>query len=248
MQLLLESHEREWLSFGALASAAIHVTLLGLFVAAYRAEPERPGFVEQFVTYLVPPDKPVRQEGIREQLAWTGTRETVGVGDEPSTPEGTGPLVTGSSERKDSLPAEEPPSDPVAELLAESDVLTEMEVDSAVRRHPESAAPEYPRSMLSRNLEGSVFAVFVVDSTGFVDTTSFRVIRATHRDFVQAIRAALPGMRFRPALLGGRPVRQLVEQPFTFKITPPDSTQRRPPTEDLRLRTRDSVVPMLLKS
>ncbi|HEX9754052.1 MAG TPA: TonB family protein, partial [Gemmatimonadales bacterium] len=188
-----------------------------------------------------------RQEGSREQLAWTGARETAGLGDEPSSLEGTGPLVTGSSERKDSVPTDEPPSDAVAELLAESTVLTEMEVDSAVRRHPESAAPEYPRTMLSRNLEGSVFVVFVVDSTGLVDTTTFRVIRATHRDFVEAIRAALPGMRFRPAMLGGQAVRQLVEQPFTFKIRPPDSTPPpRPPTGDLGLGTWNSVVPMLL--
>jgi len=53
------------------------------------------------------------------------------------------------------------------------------------------------------------------------DTLSFRVISATHPEFAQSVRDALPGMRFHPAILRSRKVPQLVEQPFMFKILMP---------------------------
>jgi hypothetical protein len=50
-----------------------------------------------------------------------------------------------------------------------------------------------------------------------------QVVKATHPEFVQAVREAMPKMRFRPAILGGYKVRQLVQQNFSFKIQRPDS-------------------------
>jgi len=63
----------------------------------------------------------------------------------------------------------------------------------------------------------------VVDTTGLVDTTSFHVISSTHPEFAQSVREALPGMRFSPAILRSKKVRQLVEQPFMFKIVAPEA-------------------------
>jgi len=102
-------------------------------------------------------------------------------------------------------------------------VLTEIEVDSAVKRYEWSAAPDYPIAMLQRNIEGAAFVVYVVDTLGIADTTSFKVVRATHDEFVEAVRTAMPKMRFRPAILGGSKVRQLVQQNFAFKIQRPDT-------------------------
>jgi len=98
-----------------------------------------------------------------------------------------------------------------------------LEVDSTVFRDPMSAAPEYPANLLDRGIEGSASVRFVVDTTGVVDTVSYRVLRATHADFAVAVRMALPGMRFRPAIRAGVKVRQLVEQTFSFRIAPKDS-------------------------
>jgi hypothetical protein len=39
------------------------------------------------------------------------------------------------------------------------------------------------------------------------------------------VRDALPYMRFSPAKIGSHKVRQLVQQSFTFRITPPIATQ-----------------------
>ena len=66
-------------------------------------------------------------------------------------------------------------------------------------------------------------------STGHADTTSFRVLSASHPGFAVAVRAALPGMRFRPAELLGHPVQQLVRQEFTFRIRLPEPDSTRPP-------------------
>ena len=47
----------------------------------------------------------------------------------------------------------------------------------------------------------------------------YRVLEATHDLFTAAVRDALMHARFTPATVGGRKVRQLVEQTFTFSIT-----------------------------
>ena len=100
-------------------------------------------------------------------------------------------------------------------------VFTQVEVDSVVRRDPASAAPSYPPELLKLNVEGFVDARYVVDTTGLADSATFTVMFATHPAFVTAVREALPGMRFAPAQLQGHKVRQLVEQRFSFRITPP---------------------------
>jgi TonB family protein len=232
MHILLESHEREWLSLGAAVSIALHSAMVGLIVLAYQETPDKPGFTEQFVTYLVPPDRPLGRQGSAEQAAWQGSAATGGGGEEAAPAEGEltgGPLAAGEPQDTVSTPEL---VDPLEGLLGDS-VLTEIEVDSTVQRHPESAAPTYPAQLLARAVEGSAFVAYVVDSTGRVDTTSFRVIRATHPEFALAVRRALPGMRFRPALLAGIPVRQLVQQSFSFKIQQPDSVPPRRPTQPM---------------
>ena len=94
-------------------------------------------------------------------------------------------------------------------------------VDSAVVRSQNSAAPAYPVDLLEKHVEGRVLAQYVVDTTGFADPTSLAVLSSTHDLFTRAAREALPYMRFTPAKIGRSKVRQLVEQSFTFRITPP---------------------------
>ena len=59
---------------------------------------------------------------------------------------------------------------------------------------------------------------FVVDTAGRVETSTFKVLRQSHNEFEAAVRGALPKMRFLPAELKGRRVRQLVQQPFVFAL------------------------------
>lgn len=97
-------------------------------------------------------------------------------------------------------------------------VYTADELDSPVERSAESAGPVYPEALRTQNLEGEVIAEWIVDTTGTADTASFHVLTATHPLFGVAVRDVLPRMRFRPASLGGHPVRQLVRQQFRFQI------------------------------
>lgn len=57
-----------------------------------------------------------------------------------------------------------------------------------------------------------------VDRLGVVDTTSYTVVQASRSEFSEAVRQALSGMHFRPAMQRGRLVRQWVEQTFHFRI------------------------------
>ncbi|HYC52326.1 MAG TPA: TonB family protein [Gemmatimonadaceae bacterium] len=106
-------------------------------------------------------------------------------------------------------------------------VFTVIEVDSAAARLPESAAPRYPAELLEKRIQGQAIVQFVVDTNGRADVNSFSVVLASHPDFAQSVRDALPGMRFSSARIGALKVRQLVELPFSFNIAtpPPDTTK-----------------------
>jgi TonB family protein len=107
-----------------------------------------------------------------------------------------------------------PPGPPTLRI---DSVFSAMAVDSEVVRYP-SAAPIYPDALLKQGLEGAVETEFVVDTTGFVDLTTVRVLASTHEDFTQSVRHALAGARFRPAFRDGQKVRQLVHQRFAFRL------------------------------
>ena len=82
-----------------------------------------------------------------------------------------------------------------------------------------TTVPKYPAELRAANIEGEVLAQFTVDTTGAPAMETFKVLKSTHDLFTQAVRAALPTMRFNPALVGGRPVRQLVQMPFQFNLS-----------------------------
>ena len=103
--------------------------------------------------------------------------------------------------------------------VADGSPFTENMVDKAVVALPGSAQPRYPPMLQSAGLEGDVRAQFVVDTLGRVELSSVHVLESTHEMFTTSVREALARARFRPAEAGGRKVRQLVEQTFTFRIT-----------------------------
>jgi TonB family protein len=222
---LLESGRRPAFSLGVVVSLVLHGAALGLYLLASRIVGEAVPQTEQMVAFFAPLDKPKGQDGAASEIRWAVEERRVGADGQASAapPEqAIGQLAAGESDTlltRDRV-------DPLLELLGES-VLTELEVDSAVRRDPFSAAPEYPADLLELSIEGSAFVLYVVDSTGAVDMRSYRVVRATHPGFAAAVQRALPRMRFSPAVLHGQPVRQLVQQNFAFKIQRPDTS--RPP-------------------
>ena len=92
----------------------------------------------------------------------------------------------------------------------------EFQVENPVTLAPGSGSPRYPDLLRTAGVDGEVLAQFVVGPDGRADVATFKVLRSSHELFTDAVRNALPNMTFNAAKVGGRPVRQLVQQPFTF--------------------------------
>jgi protein TonB len=97
-------------------------------------------------------------------------------------------------------------------------VLGADQVEKQVALVPGSSPPRYPETLRVRGVEGRVTAAFVVDKEGRAEEGSVRFVESGNPLFEDAVRAALRRMRFIPAEVGGRKVRQLVQMPFVFTL------------------------------
>ena len=94
----------------------------------------------------------------------------------------------------------------------------EFQVEKPVSPIPGTGSPRYPDALRSSGVEGEVQAQFVVNEEGKAETGTFKVLKATNDLFSSAVRSALPNMRFYAAEVGGKKVKQLVQQSFQFKL------------------------------
>jgi bla regulator protein BlaR1 len=130
-------------------------------------------------------------------------------------------VVACSAEVADTPPTATPTAAQVAAPPAEAATGTpyfDFQVEKPVSAVPGSGFPRYPASLRSAGVEGEVLAQFVVGTDGRVELDSFRAIRASDVLFESAVHESLPSLRFTPAEIGGKPVRQLVQQPFVFQL------------------------------
>jgi TonB family protein len=94
----------------------------------------------------------------------------------------------------------------------------EFQVEKPVAPLAGMPSPKYPPALRSAGVEGQVLVQFVVDTAGEPELSTFKVLRSSHDLFTSAVRDLLPTLRFQPAELGGRKVRQLVQMPFQFSL------------------------------
>jgi periplasmic protein TonB len=94
----------------------------------------------------------------------------------------------------------------------------EFQVEKPAEMLQDSPKPKYPSVLESSGIAGEVQAQFVVNSGGKADMDSFKVLKSTNELFTQAVKSVLPRMRFSPAMIGGKPVNQLVQQSFQFAV------------------------------
>lgn len=217
---------------GAAVSFATHAALLvslalGTNQAVMNSEPGQESIIETAIRYMMPPDKKAAlpSEG---RARWVEQR----AGPLPGTGLSTGapaPKRVGGQAAQD---VEGGSPVPLSEAAAAQDAFTLFDVDSAATRDPESAAPSYPALLEAQGIEGMAIVRFVVDSTGRADLTSYQLMETNHPLFGAAVRDALPGMKFVPARIGAKKVRQLVELPFAFRIVrrvePPPAPVKKP--------------------
>jgi len=169
--------------------------------------------IESALRYLLPPDRPSVPSS-EERVRWSASQAGAvpvarpDVYSESRTPAGT----PTPAERDGAAPV------PLAEAAAAENAFTLLDVDTVAVRDPTSAVPAYPRLLERQGIEGMAVVRFVVDSTGRADVETFRIIETNHPLFGAAVREALPGMKFHPATVGPRKVRQMVEIPFGFQI------------------------------
>lgn len=210
-------------AISALAHVLIGVALVGGPIAG-KAVLDSWDELPEGLRFLVPPPK--APPTIEPALAYTtgagdaGTSTATVERDDGARRAGARQQTSGVG-----IDAPVPALDAATEAAAMNAMLANsfqvLEVDSAASRDPASAAPLYPPDLEARGVEGHVIIRFVVDSTGVVDLTTLLTVEATNAAFDRAVRDALPRMKFRPAMVGDRPVRQLAEQLFKFEIPRP---------------------------
>lgn len=104
-----------------------------------------------------------------------------------------------------------------SEAAADDHVYLETEVEKKVTL-ARVVPPKYPDYLKRENLGALVQVQFVVDTAGRAEMSTFRVLRTSDTRFVEAARLSVAATTYQPAELHGRKVRQVVEQPFSFRI------------------------------
>jgi hypothetical protein len=115
----------------------------------------------------------------------------------------------------------------VEALVSSLEVFTADQVETAAGLIDASALRiEYPPTLFAEAVPGLVIAEYVVDTLGYVEAGTFSIVSSTHPLFSEAVRTALVRASYEPARRGGRRVRQLVHQPFTFAAPERGNGQR----------------------
>lgn len=178
---------------------------------------------EARVFFLLPPDRVDVRSRQSEIIQWGKLGGDLEDGKHLLKPDGGWLSLAparGTRGRRDRAGAQgQLPLGPTTRFIPDT-AFSVLEVDEMVQRYESTAAPIYPRELAAIGTQGQVQAIYVVDTTGLVDTITIRVVRSDDPRFTESVRTALGQMRFRPAKRAGKTVRQLVEQKFRFKIVP----------------------------
>jgi TonB family protein len=95
----------------------------------------------------------------------------------------------------------------------------EFQISKPATPLPGTGAPRYPDDLRAAKIEGEVLAQFVVDTTGLAIMSTLKVLKSTDDRFTEAVRLGLANMRFSPAEVNGRKVKQLLQMPFMFSLS-----------------------------
>ena len=78
--------------------------------------------------------------------------------------------------------------------------------------------PQYPDFLRKMEIEGTVVLQAIILPTGRVEEPSIKVIKKLHPQLDQSAMEALRASEFSPAYYGDRPVRVIMQIPYTFKF------------------------------
>lgn len=224
MQLLLAERLESPRSLTAtLVSAAVHASVVVVLVLSGRQVVNTVhDLIEETVQYLYPVrrDPGAPRPGQESESTFRGPR-AVGPTAPRLTDHANGDGRTDGVVHAGAAYTPVPSNAETIEPGIGDNAYSMVEVDAEAAVDPTSAGPDYPPVLSLRAVEGGAVLRFVVDSTGFIDMSTVQVISATHKLFAEAVLDAMPKMKYRPASIGGRAVRLLVQQAFLFKIQRP---------------------------
>jgi TonB family protein len=106
----------------------------------------------------------------------------------------------------------------VDSLVASLSVYTVDDVDEPASLIRGTGIPQYPDSLRNAGVEGRVLVRVVINSDGTLDPESATLISSTNPLFTSAVQDALATARFKAAILNSRPVRQVMQLPFVFRL------------------------------
>ena len=103
-------------------------------------------------------------------------------------------------------------------VFRESEVATPAELifENRGPRYPGTREPASGGAAPTPPEAATVRSVFVVDSTGHADVTTFQSIEPVPDKFLRSVQAYLPTARFKPARIAEGAVAQCVVQSFVF--------------------------------
>ncbi|HEY0777842.1 MAG TPA: energy transducer TonB [Gemmatirosa sp.] len=214
LKLLESRRARVVTGWALMASITVHTSgIMATWVRDVMGghQPPREGPIS--IRYLLPPDHIEHAVGERIQWVAPGTGTTGFV-------HGTGSAHVAASHGDDAPPpaaTREVPALP-GDVPDVTRIFSAEDVDTAVTRDPASDGPRYPVELREKGVQGEVLVEFTVDTAGHADTTTFTVVETSNPLFTSAVRDALPLMRFTPAVMHGRHVRQLVRLPMKFRL------------------------------
>src|SRR2546425_7720464 len=78
---------------------------------------------------------------------------------------------------------------------------------------------DYPPNLRRAGLTGRVRVTAVIDTSGRAEPGSIKIIDSPHEAFSRVARRYVESAVYRPARIGGRPVRAWLEMPVGFQIT-----------------------------
>jgi hypothetical protein len=85
-------------------------------------------------------------------------------------------------------------------------------------KYPDGPQPASPPMTNPQQVPATVMSVFVVDSIGQPDTTTFQSITPASDKFLRSVKVFLSDARYKPARLAGRAVAECLEQTFEFVV------------------------------
>lgn len=104
--------------------------------------------------------------------------------------------------------------------ISDNQTYFEFQVEKQAAVVPGNPSPQYPEALRATGGgDGKVQVQFVVDTTGRADMSTWKVLESSNDLFSQAAKDGVRKSRYYPAEIGGKKVKQLVQQAFSFSLS-----------------------------